>query len=78
LRVYITVPLFPEGDPTSMASQEILYWQNLTMEAMYRRIALEIQVAVSVHEVQLRKLRRRTPKNEDRSRDPGISTCIRR
>ncbi len=45
------MPLYPEGDPTSMASQEILYWQNLTMEAMYRRIALEIQVAVSVQEV---------------------------
>jgi hypothetical protein len=42
--VYITVPLFPEGDPTSMASQEILYWQHCTMEAMYRRIAREIQV----------------------------------
>lgn len=43
LRVYITVPLFPEGDPTSMASQEILYWQHCTMEAMYSRIAREIQ-----------------------------------
>jgi hypothetical protein len=42
--VYITVPLFPEGDPTSMASQEILYWQHCTMEAMYTRIAREIQV----------------------------------
>ncbi len=72
------MPLFPEGDPTSMATQEILYWQNLTMEAMYRRIALEIQVTVSVQEVQQRKLRRGTPKHEDLSRDPGISTCIRR
>jgi hypothetical protein len=67
LRVYITVPLFPEGDPTSMASQEILYWQNLTMEAMYRRIALEIQVAVIVQEVLQRKPSRSTPVHEDRS-----------
>ena len=26
-KVYIVIPMFPEGDPTSMASQEILFWQ---------------------------------------------------
>jgi len=36
--VYVVIPMFPEGDPTSMASQEILYWQYRTMEAMYTRI----------------------------------------
>jgi len=36
--VYVTIPLFPEGDPASNASQEILYWQHLTMEGMYTRI----------------------------------------
>jgi len=35
---YVTIPMFPEGDPTSMASQEILYWQRCTMESMYWRI----------------------------------------
>uniref|UniRef100_A0A6A7G2J4 phospholipase D n=3 Tax=Hirondellea gigas TaxID=1518452 RepID=A0A6A7G2J4_9CRUS len=38
-RVYIVVPIHPEGDPTSGAVQEILYWQYRTMEMMYRKIA---------------------------------------
>ena len=38
-RVYITIPMYPEGDPTSAASQEILYWQHLTMESMYVSLA---------------------------------------
>ena len=25
---YICIPMFPEGDPASMPSQEILYWQT--------------------------------------------------
>eukprot|EP01063_Lacrimia_lanifica_P033653 TRINITY_DN6044_c0_g1_i1.p1 TRINITY_DN6044_c0_g1~~TRINITY_DN6044_c0_g1_i1.p1 ORF type:complete len:883 (+),score=219.95 TRINITY_DN6044_c0_g1_i1:1-2649(+) len=37
--VYIIVPLFPEGDPTSMVMQEIVYWQRQTVDAMYRKIA---------------------------------------
>eukprot|EP00899_Mesostigma_viride_P015391 jgi/Mesvir1/23853/Mv10655-RA.3 len=36
---YVVVPMFPEGDPTSEAVQEILLWQRLTMEMMYRKIA---------------------------------------
>ena len=36
--------MFPEGDPASMATQEILFWQFRTMETMYKRIAQAIQV----------------------------------
>ena len=35
--------MYPEGDPTSMASQEILFWQFRTMETMYHKIGLAIQ-----------------------------------
>ena len=42
-KVYVCVPMYPEGDPTSAASQEILYWQHCTMEAMYKQIAEAIQ-----------------------------------
>ena len=38
-RVYICIPMYPEGDPSTAASQEILYWQHCTMEAMYKKIA---------------------------------------
>ena len=38
-KVYIVIPMFPEGDPTSAASQEILFWQYRTMETMYIKIA---------------------------------------
>lgn len=31
--------MFPEGDPSSAAIQEILHWQFRTMETMYKRIA---------------------------------------
>ena len=44
-KVYIIIPMFPEGDPSSMASQEILYWQYRTMEFMYKRIAQAINVS---------------------------------
>uniref|UniRef100_A0A0D6QSJ5 Phospholipase D n=1 Tax=Araucaria cunninghamii TaxID=56994 RepID=A0A0D6QSJ5_ARACU len=36
--VYILVPMWPEGIPTSMAMQRILYWQGQTMEMMYETI----------------------------------------
>ena len=39
-KVYIVIL---EGDPTSMASQEILFWQFKTMQTMYRRIAQSIK-----------------------------------
>lgn len=38
-RAYILLPIHPEGDPTTGAVQEILYWQYRTMEMMYRKIA---------------------------------------
>ncbi|KAK7078979.1 hypothetical protein SK128_002387 [Halocaridina rubra] len=44
-RVYVVLPLHPEGDPTSPPIQEILYWQYRTMEMMYRKIAKEIRAA---------------------------------
>ena len=42
-KVYICIPMFPEGDPKSQASQEILYWQHCTMQAMYKRVAAAIE-----------------------------------
>ena len=36
---YIVVPMFPEGDPTSKALQEILWYQRKTIEMMYATIA---------------------------------------
>jgi len=38
-RVYIIIPLHPEGNPADMATQEILHWQRRTMEMMYHKIA---------------------------------------
>ena len=46
-RVYVTIPMYPEGDPTSAASQEILYWQHLTMESMFLTLAAAIAAAGS-------------------------------
>ncbi|KAJ8907931.1 hypothetical protein NDN08_008034 [Rhodosorus marinus] len=46
-RVYIVIPMFPEGAPESDAVQEILYWQYLTVEMMYIRIARELKVCGS-------------------------------
>eukprot|EP00252_Welwitschia_mirabilis_P021815 TRINITY_DN5710_c0_g1_i1.p1 TRINITY_DN5710_c0_g1~~TRINITY_DN5710_c0_g1_i1.p1 ORF type:complete len:866 (+),score=131.96 TRINITY_DN5710_c0_g1_i1:140-2737(+) len=43
--VYIIIPLWPEGDPTSQSVQEILFWQSQTMEMMYRVIARAIDDA---------------------------------
>ncbi|KAI9109725.1 hypothetical protein K1719_019355 [Acacia pycnantha] len=37
--VYIVLPMWPEGDPNSAAVQEILFWQNQTMQAMYNVVA---------------------------------------
>ena len=42
-KAYIVIPMFPEGDPTTMPSQEILYWQFRTIQSMYRRIANTIK-----------------------------------
>ncbi|RDX67345.1 Phospholipase D delta, partial [Mucuna pruriens] len=37
--VYIVIPMWPEGVPTSAAVQEILFWQGQTMSMMYKIIA---------------------------------------
>ncbi|KAJ4749067.1 Phospholipase D [Rhynchospora pubera] len=37
--VYIVIPMWPEGNPTTAAMQEILFWQGLTMKMMYKTIA---------------------------------------
>lgn len=38
-RVYVVIPMWPEGVPTSASVQAILHWQKLTMEMMYKIIA---------------------------------------
>ena len=40
---FITIPMFPEGDPVDGTTQEILYWQRLTMEAMYTMIGKALE-----------------------------------
>ena len=40
---YILIPMFPEGDPSSGPSQEILFWQYRTMQSMYHTIVKAIQ-----------------------------------
>lgn len=41
--VYVCIPMYPEGDPSSIPSQEILKWQYNTISAMYKRIAIAIE-----------------------------------
>ncbi|KAF8690625.1 hypothetical protein HU200_040996 [Digitaria exilis] len=36
---YIVIPMWPEGNPTTAAMQEILYWQGHTMSMMYKIVA---------------------------------------
>lgn len=43
--VYVVIPMWPEGVPSSAAVQEILYWQAQTMQMMYEIIAKEIKAA---------------------------------
>ncbi|KAL6848534.1 hypothetical protein ACP4OV_021828 [Aristida adscensionis] len=40
---YVVIPMWPEGNPASGPAQEILFWQNQTMETMYREIARAIE-----------------------------------
>ena len=40
---YVCIPMYPEGDPTTTPSQEILRWQFRTIESMYARIGNAIQ-----------------------------------
>ncbi|GFP80148.1 phospholipase d delta [Phtheirospermum japonicum] len=41
--VYIVIPMWPEGDSNSLTIQNILYWQRLTMQMMYKIVAEEIK-----------------------------------
>ncbi|GLT72165.1 hypothetical protein SLA2020_441200 [Shorea laevis] len=41
--VYIVMPMWPEGDPTSATMQEILFWQSQTMQMMYDIVAKELK-----------------------------------
>ncbi|KAL3514815.1 hypothetical protein ACH5RR_027532 [Cinchona calisaya] len=41
--VYVVIPMWPEGVPTSASVQEILYWQGQTMQMMYDTIAKELK-----------------------------------
>uniref|UniRef100_A0A0E0LJ47 phospholipase D n=1 Tax=Oryza punctata TaxID=4537 RepID=A0A0E0LJ47_ORYPU len=36
---YIVIPMWPEGNPTTAAMQEILFWQGQTMSMMYKIVA---------------------------------------
>uniref|UniRef100_A0A453MFP0 Phospholipase D n=2 Tax=Aegilops tauschii subsp. strangulata TaxID=200361 RepID=A0A453MFP0_AEGTS len=49
--VYIVIPMWPEGIPTTAAVQQILFWQGQTMSMMYKIIAdaLESQGLVDSH-----------------------------
>ena len=37
--VYICIPLYPEGDPQSVAMQAVLCWQSRTLQMMYSKVA---------------------------------------
>ncbi|TYH87534.1 hypothetical protein ES332_D01G123600v1 [Gossypium tomentosum] len=41
--VYIVIPMWPEGDPTSASVQEILCWQAQTIQMMYGVVAQELK-----------------------------------
>ncbi|XP_024975715.1 phospholipase D delta isoform X4 [Cynara cardunculus var. scolymus] len=41
--VYVVIPMWPEGIPTSATVQEILYWQSQTMQMMYNVVAQAIK-----------------------------------
>ncbi|KAK7399686.1 hypothetical protein VNO78_10875 [Psophocarpus tetragonolobus] len=43
--VYIVIPMWPEGVPTSAAVQEILFWQGQTMSMMYKIIGDALEKA---------------------------------
>ncbi|KAD5316780.1 hypothetical protein E3N88_16726 [Mikania micrantha] len=41
--VYIVIPMWPEGNPTNSATQQILLWQHNTMNMMYEVIYKALQ-----------------------------------
>ncbi|XP_028799208.1 phospholipase D beta 1 [Neltuma alba] len=42
---YIVIPMWPEGVPTSTATQRILFWQYKTMQMMYETVYKALQEA---------------------------------
>ena len=42
-KCYVVIPMYPEGDPTDLVTQEILFWQHRTMESMYGQISKAIK-----------------------------------
>ncbi|VFQ94375.1 unnamed protein product [Cuscuta campestris] len=47
--IYIVIPMWPEGAPTSASVQEVLYWQGQTMQMMYEIVARELKSAQLEH-----------------------------
>ncbi|KAI9109272.1 hypothetical protein K1719_019895 [Acacia pycnantha] len=47
--VYVVIPMWPEGVPSSAAVQEILFWQRQTMQMMYEIIAQELK-SMRIHD----------------------------
>ncbi|XP_006650874.2 phospholipase D delta-like [Oryza brachyantha] len=49
--VYIVLPMWPEGIPTTAPMQQILFWQGQTMSSMYKIIAdaLQMQGLLEAH-----------------------------
>eukprot|EP00667_Euglena_gracilis_P001772 EG_transcript_1770 len=41
--VYVCIPLYPEGDPSTATMQGVLHWQAETFRMMYRRVAEALQ-----------------------------------
>ncbi|PRQ27286.1 putative phospholipase D [Rosa chinensis] len=41
--VYVVIPMWPEGVPSSAPVQQILFWQGQTMQMMYEIIAKELK-----------------------------------
>ncbi|KAF5739316.1 Phospholipase D isoform 1 [Tripterygium wilfordii] len=41
--VYVVIPMWPEGVPSSASVQEILFWQGQTMQMMYHKVAEELK-----------------------------------
>eukprot|EP01056_Protomagalhaensia_sp_Gyna25_P001556 Protomagalhaensia_sp_Gyna_25__1555@NODE_17_length_8134_cov_42_750093_g11_i0_p1_GENE_NODE_17_length_8134_cov_42_750093_g11_i0NODE_17_length_8134_cov_42_750093_g11_i0_p1_ORF_typecomplete_len841_score109_62PLDc_2/PF13091_6/0_73PLDc_2/PF13091_6/2_7e19PLDc/PF00614_22/3_2e03PLDc/PF00614_22/3_8e03PLDc/PF00614_22/1_3e07PLDc/PF00614_22/8_3e07PLD_C/PF12357_8/1_1e14_NODE_17_length_8134_cov_42_750093_g11_i010003522 len=41
--IYVLIPLYPEGVPSSVTVQEILHWQFQTVNMMYRRIGAKLK-----------------------------------
>lgn len=42
-KIYVLIPLFPEGSPQTLSVQEILHWEYQTMRMMYQRIGMKLK-----------------------------------